>query len=75
MLQQAHKVLKDIDAGQSFEEAAKKNGQSPYRDNSGNWGVMVSKKKNLILFFFQVLILKSHPLTPNQQVLFVDQEH
>ena len=47
LLQQAHKVLKDINAGQSFEEAAKNNGQSPYRESSGNWGVMVSEKEIL----------------------------
>ena len=47
LLQQAHKVLKDINSGQSFEEAAKKNGQSPYRESSGNWGVMVSEKEIL----------------------------
>jgi peptidyl-prolyl cis-trans isomerase SurA len=47
LLQQAHKVLKDINAGQSFEVAAKNNGQSPYRESSGNWGVMVSEKEIL----------------------------
>ena len=45
LLQQAHKVLKDIKAGQSFEDAALKNGQSPFREKSGDWGVMVSEKE------------------------------
>ena len=33
LLQQAHKVLKDIKNGQSFQEAAKLNGQSPLEKN------------------------------------------
>lgn len=45
LLQQAHKILKDIKAGQSFEDAALKNGQSPFREKSGDWGVMVSEKE------------------------------
>ena len=44
-LQQAHKVLKDIKNGQSFQEAAKLNGQSPFREKSGDWGVAVSVKE------------------------------
>ena len=45
LLQQAHKVLKDIKNGQSFQEAAKLNGQSPFREKSGDWGVTVSVKE------------------------------
>lgn len=45
LLQQAQKVLKEIKEGQSFEDAAAKNGQSPFRGKSGNWGVMVSKRE------------------------------
>ena len=45
LLQQADKVLREIKDGQSFDEAAKNNGQSPFRDKSGNWGVMVSEKE------------------------------
>lgn len=45
LLQQAHKVLKDIKNGQKFEDAALKNGQSPFREKSGDWGVMVSERE------------------------------
>ena len=45
LLQQAHKTLKEIKEGQSFEDAALKNGQSPFRDKSGDWGVMVSERE------------------------------
>jgi peptidyl-prolyl cis-trans isomerase SurA len=45
LLQQAHKVLNEIKAGQTFEEAALKNGQSPFREKSGDWGVMISEKE------------------------------
>ena len=45
LLQQAHKILKDIEQGQSFEDAATKNGQSPFREKSGDWGVMVAEKE------------------------------
>lgn len=45
LLQQAHKVLKDIKEGQSFKDAALKNGQSPFREKSGDWGVMVSERE------------------------------
>ena len=47
LLQQAHKVLKEIEeGGQSFKDAASKNGQSPFREKSGDWGVMVVRKRN-----------------------------
>ena len=45
LLQQAKKVLNDIKDGLTFEEAAKNNGQSPFREKSGNWGVMVSENE------------------------------
>lgn len=47
LLQQAQKVLKDIELGQSFEDAATKNGQSQYRRKAGDWGVMVAEKEIL----------------------------
>ena len=45
LLQQAHKVLKDIKGGRKFDDAALKNGQSPFREKSGDWGVMVSERE------------------------------
>ena len=45
LLQQAHKVIKDIKDGKFFEDAALKNGQSPFREKSGDWGVMVSERE------------------------------
>jgi len=45
LLQQGHKVLNEIKAGQTFEDAALKNGQSPFREKLGNWGVLVSENE------------------------------
>ena len=45
LLQQANKILKDIREDKTFEDLAKTNGQSPFRDNSGNWGVMVAENE------------------------------
>jgi parvulin-like peptidyl-prolyl isomerase len=45
LLQQAFKVLNEIEEGESFKDAASRNGQSPLREKSGNWGVMVSQKE------------------------------
>ena len=45
LLQQAHQVIKEIKGGLSFKDAAFKNGQSPFREKSGDWGVMVSERE------------------------------
>jgi parvulin-like peptidyl-prolyl isomerase len=45
LLQQANKVLADIKTGDSFEKLASSNGQSPFRDKAGDWGVMVSARE------------------------------
>ncbi len=45
LLQQAHKILKQIKNGESFENAASQNGQSPFREKSGDWGVTVTVKE------------------------------
>jgi parvulin-like peptidyl-prolyl isomerase len=45
LLQQAHQVIKEIKGGLSFKDAALKNGQSPFREKSGDWGVMVSERE------------------------------
>ena len=37
LLQQGHKLRADIEAGSPFEKVASENGQSPFRDNGGNW--------------------------------------
>ena len=45
LLQQGHKLRADIEAGSPFENVASENGQSPFRDNGGNWGVCVSQRE------------------------------
>ena len=45
LLQQANKILKDIREDKTFEDLAKTNGQSPFRDDAGNWGVMVAENE------------------------------
>ena len=45
LLQQANKILKDIREDKTFEDLAKTNGQSPFRDDAGNWGVMVTENE------------------------------
>ena len=45
LMQQARKVRGDIAAGEKFEDVAKKQGQSPYREDGGDWGVMTSSRE------------------------------
>tara|TARA_Y100000588_G_C14244082_1_gene920674 strand:+ start:1258 stop:2277 length:1020 start_codon:yes stop_codon:yes gene_type:complete len=45
LLQQAQKVMDQIKVGVTFEELAKKHGQSPYKAKAGDWEVMVSKRE------------------------------
>ena len=45
LLQQAGKVLEELKKGTSFEDLAKNNGQSPFREKGGDWGVMVSERE------------------------------
>ena len=44
-MQQARKVRADIAAGKKFEDLAKEQGQSPYRSDGGDWGVMTSSRE------------------------------
>ena len=45
LLQQAQKIMGEIKKGVPFEEAASKNGQSPFREKGGDWGFMVSDRE------------------------------
>ena len=45
LMQQARKVRAEIAAGKKFDELAKELGQSPYRSNGGDWGVMTSSRE------------------------------
>ena len=45
LLQQAREVVKEFKKGVPFEKLAAENGQSPFRDKAGDWGVMVSEKE------------------------------
>ena len=45
LLQQGRKLRADIEAGSPFEKVASENGQSPFRNNGGNWGVFVSQRE------------------------------
>ncbi len=44
LLQQAQQVIEQIKVGVTFEELAKKHGQSPYKGKGGDWEVMVTKR-------------------------------
>jgi parvulin-like peptidyl-prolyl isomerase len=45
LLQQAQQVIDQIKVGVTFEELAKKHGQSPYKAKGGDWEVMVAKRE------------------------------
>jgi peptidyl-prolyl cis-trans isomerase SurA len=45
LLQQANKILGELQKGASFEKLAVENGQSPFRDKAGDWGLMVSERE------------------------------
>ena len=45
LMQQARKTRANLAAGEPFEKLAAQNGQSPYRDKAGDWGVLVSKRE------------------------------
>ena len=45
LLQQANKILEELQKGVSFEKLAVGNGQSPFRDKAGDWGFMVSERE------------------------------
>ena len=45
LLQQAQKIMGEIKKGAPFEEAASKNGQSPFREKGGDWGFLVSDRE------------------------------
>lgn len=45
LMQQARKTMASLASGDSFEKLASQNGQSPYRDKAGDWGVLVSKRE------------------------------
>ena len=45
LLQQAEKVLGEIEKGLSFEKLASSNGQSPFREQAGDWGFLVSSRE------------------------------
>ncbi|MBT3636886.1 MAG: hypothetical protein HN531_08100 [Opitutae bacterium] len=45
LLQQARKVVEEFKNGVPFEKLAANNGQSPFRDKAGDWGVMVSERE------------------------------
>ena len=45
LLQQANKIITELKNGKSFEELAKSNGQSRYRDKGGDWGYMYSERE------------------------------
>ena len=45
LLQQARKVVEEFKNGVPFEKLAAENGQSPFRDKAGDWGVMVSERE------------------------------
>ncbi len=45
LLQQANKILEELQKGVSFEKLALGNGQSPFRDKAGDWGFMVSERE------------------------------
>jgi len=45
LLQQARKVLDELKKGTPFKKLATENGQSPFRDKAGDWGVMVSERE------------------------------
>ncbi len=45
LLQQANKILEELQKGVSFEKLALENGQSPFRDKAGDWGFMVSERE------------------------------
>ncbi len=45
LLQQAREVVEEFKKGVPFEKLAAENGQSPFRDKAGDWGVMVSEKE------------------------------
>ena len=45
LLQQARKVMEEFKKGVPFEKLASQNGQSPFRDKAGDWGVMISERE------------------------------
>ena len=45
LLQQAESVYTELKNGKSFEELASSNGQSLYRERSGDWGVLISENE------------------------------
>ena len=45
LLQQAKKIELELDKGRKFEEIAKTVGQSAYRENGGDWGLMISERE------------------------------
>ena len=45
LLQQARKVVEEFKKGVPFKKLAAENGQSPFRDKAGDWGVMVSERE------------------------------
>lgn len=45
LLQQANKIVRDVESGEPFEELAKSYGQSRYRDKSGDWGYLYSERE------------------------------
>ena len=45
LLQQANEVIAKIKGDMTFEELAKKHGQSNFKNKGGDWGVMVAKRE------------------------------
>ena len=45
LLQQANKIVREVESGKPFEELAKSYGQSRYRDKGGDWGYLYSERE------------------------------
>lgn len=45
LLQQANKIVREVENGKPFEELANSNGQSRYRDKGGDWGYLYSERE------------------------------
>ena len=45
LMQQANKIISELEAGKTFEELASNYGQSLYREKGGDWGVLISERE------------------------------
>jgi len=45
LLQQANKIVREVESGKPFEELAKSYGQSRYREKGGDWGYLYSERE------------------------------